>query len=98
VLASRLVSPLLPGDFPFNSLPGMLQYVPMVFTGGFLLLCFEAGAPLLVYPVPWPLFMVAESPLVLVWTLLGFPLAMRFCQYRQSLVAAACFLLVVLMT
>ena len=78
MLASRLVSPLLPDVVPFHSLPRLLQYVAVVFLGGILLLCFEAHAPLLVYPIPWPLFVVVQPPLVLVWTLLGFPMATGF--------------------
>ena len=75
MLASHLVTPLLLDGVSFCSLPRLLQYVPVVFLGGFLFLCSEARALLLVYPVPWPLFVVMKSPLVLVWTLLGFPLA-----------------------
>jgi hypothetical protein len=95
VLVSRLVAPMLPDAVPFHSLPRLLQYVPVVFPGGFLLLCSEACAPLVVYPVPWPLFVVTKSPLVSVWTLLGFPLVTGFRQYRRSPVVAARFLPVV---
>ena len=95
---SHLVAPLLPDVVSFRSLPRLLQYVPMVFPGGFILLCSKAHAPLLVYLVPWPMFVFVESPLVLVWTLLGFPLATQFRQYRLSLVVVLHFLPVVLMT
>jgi hypothetical protein len=58
----------------------------VVFPGGFLLLCSKARVKLLVYPIPWPLYVVAEPHLVFVWTLLGFH------QYQRSQVAIVHFL------